>query len=452
MRHVAGLRALASAAGLRRMNAFVARLGARPTGSPAQAHYIDWIRRNLRTMRGVQVSELHYAIRRWTASGARLRVNLGGTWSTLPIADAVPYSAATGSGGASAPLALVPDDEPITAANAAGRIVVRPASAGSVSLSVFGLPIIAWNTYDPGRTIKPAGTFLGDFIAYNDRVKDLQDAAHAGAKGILFVKDLPVEQLAGHYEPYEGLMWKVPGAFLGVDQGHTLTNALAAGRTVIGQLDVNAQVRRVVTPSVLATIRGATRQRVVIESHTDGTNAVEDNGPVAMLAMARYLATVPMRCRPRTLEFAFATAHFYQRVVSPAVRNGGAEALAERLDRDYGAGTVSSVLTLEHLGARDYEQTSRGSGKPGARLTPNGLRAIQFIGVTPSPPLVAAVNSVVHRYGMVRTILLHGSDAPARPFRRTAASVVRARRSRGICCRRSASSARRSICTTPGSV
>jgi hypothetical protein len=43
----------------------------------------------------------------------------------------------------------------------------------------------------------------------------------------------------------------------------------------------------------------------------------------------------------------------------------------------------------------------------------NGLRAIQFIAVTPSPPLVAVVTGVVQSYDMERTILLQGADAPA---------------------------------------
>jgi hypothetical protein len=42
----------------------------------------------------------------------------------------------------------------------------------------------------------------------------------------------------------------------------------------------------------------------------------------------------------------------------------------------------------------------------------NGLRAIQFIGITPSPALVAAVAEVVRNYNMERTILLQGADAP----------------------------------------
>jgi hypothetical protein len=407
-------RSLPSAATLERMNAFVARLGVRPTGSVAQMDYIAWIRRQLRGLRGVRLSELRFPINRWTASTTRLRIRAGAGagWTTLPVADAIPYSKPTGSTGVTAPLSVIPDSEPITAGNARGRIVLREADAGSVSLAVFGLPIIAWDTYDPGATIKRSGSFLGDFIAYNDRVKDLRDAGAAGAKGILFVKNLPLSQIRGHYEPYEGIEWSLPGIFLGADQGQVISRAIGAGRPVTGRITVIARTRRVVTPSILATIRGVSPQRIVVDSHTDGTNAVEDNGPVAMVVMARYLDSLPARCLPRTVEFAFSTAHFYQRVASPSVRDGGAEQLAQRLDRDYPRGTVSVVLALEHLGARDYEQSPRGHGKPGYVLKPNGLRAIQFIGVTPSPPLLATVESVVRRYRMLRSVLLRGSDAP----------------------------------------
>ena len=161
-----------------------------------------------------------------------------------------------------------------------------------------------------------------------------------------------------------------------------------------------------------ARIPGASPQRIVVDSHTDGTNAVEDNGSVAMVAIARYLAGLPGACRPRTVEFVFPTAHFYQRLVDLNHRHGGAGVIARQLDGEYDQGLVSSVLVLEHLGAIDYEQVPRSDGGPGQELLPNGLRAIQFIGITPSPSLVAAVTEVVRSHGVQRTILLQGADAP----------------------------------------
>ena len=337
--------ALASAAALRRMDAFLGSLGARPTGSPAQARYIDWIRSRLVAIHGVRLSELNFTIDRWTPSSAKLRIRIDGRPTEVPIADAIPYSKSTGAAGVTAPVVLVPADQRIVAANARGRIVVREADAGSIPQADFLLPFIMWKVYDPHHTINPAANFYGDFIAYNSRVADLRDAAAAGAKGILFVKNLPRAQILGHYEPYEGTAWRVPGAFLGADQGKLITDALTAGRPISAQIVVSARFKRVITPSLLATIAGRSPQRIVIDSHTDGTNAVEDNGPIAMVAMARYFAALPRACRPRTLEFAFSTAHFYQRVgANPTVRDGGAEQLAERLDTDYDHGSVSSVL------------------------------------------------------------------------------------------------------------
>jgi hypothetical protein len=405
--------ALASAAALKRMDAFLGSLGARHTGSPAQVRYIDWIRSRLAAIHGVRLSELKFTIDRWTPSSAKLRIRIDGRPSEVPIADAIPYSKSTGAAGVTAPVVLVPADQRIVAANARGRIVVREADAGSIPQADFLLPFVMWNVYDPHHTINPAANFYGDFIAYNSRVADLRDAAAAGAEGILFVKNLPRAQILGHYEPYEGTAWRVPGAFLGADQGKLITDALTAGRPISAQIVVSARFKRVITPSLLATIAGRSPQRIVIDSHTDGTNAVEDNGPIAMVAMARYFAALPRACRPRTLEFAFSTAHFYQRVgANPTVRDGGAEQLAKRLDTDYDHGTVSSVLALEHLGALDYEAVPRRDGGAGEMLRPNGLRAIQFIGVTPSARLVSAVDSVVRRYDMQRTLLLQGSDAP----------------------------------------
>jgi hypothetical protein len=393
------------------MNSFVAKLGARPTGSRANARYVAWIRKQLKTVPGIQTNDLTFPINRWSASKTRLELTAGGKTRRLLVAGPIPYAKPTGRKGVSAPLAVVPEGTPIDTANSSGKIVVRPAPAGSIQMALLLLPVVSWTTYDPNHTINPADNFKGDFISYNARIADLQAAAAAGAKGVLFVKPLPRRQIKGHYEPYEGLPWGVPGAFVGADQGKRITDAIDAGKHPRARIVLRAGFKRVKTPTVLATLPGASPQRIVIDSHTDGTNAVEDNGPVAMVAMARYFAALPAACRPRTLQFAFSAAHFYQRVASPDTRDGGAEQLAQRLDREYDKGTVSAVVVLEHLGAIDYEEVDRKTG-PGVRLAPNGLRAIQFIGVTPSPSLVQTVDGVVQSYDMQRTVLLQGSDAP----------------------------------------
>ncbi|MGP0048513.1 MAG: hypothetical protein ACLPZR_06630 [Solirubrobacteraceae bacterium] len=403
---------LPGVATLTRQNVFLAGLGVRPTGSAAQTRYIDWIVSQLRTIHNVGVTRWPFAIDRWSSSRVQLQIQLAGHWTTIPVADAIPYSKPTGPLGVTAPLTIIPDSEPITPHNARGRIVVRAADTESIALSYLLSAPIAWQAYDPGRTFTPHATFFGDWLDYNARVADLQQAAAAGAAGILFLKDQPLFQLTSYYEPYEGIGWGVPGAFLGVDQGAEITSRVAQGTPILGRVVVRAQFRRVTTPIILATIPGSGPNRIVVESKTDGTNVTEDNAPLAMVAMARYFAALPAGCRPRTLEFAFSTAHFYQRLLGRDTRYGGAEAFARRLDADYARGEGSVVITLEHLDARDYRRAPRGHGRPGYILRPTGRRAIQLIGVTPSSALVQAVSSVVHRYDLVRSILIHGTQPP----------------------------------------
>src|SRR4051794_6151414 len=113
--------ALPDAAGLRAMNAFLGDLGARPTGSAQQRAYIDWIRREVRKVPGVQLSEQRFTINRWSVSSTALRVRIDGRARTLPVAAAIPYTKPTSAAGVAGAPALIPDDQAITADNARGR-------------------------------------------------------------------------------------------------------------------------------------------------------------------------------------------------------------------------------------------------------------------------------------------------------------------------------------------
>src|SRR2546423_1386004 len=88
--------------------------------------------------------------------------------------------------------------DPTALQTARGRLVVRPAPAGSTPMLDRLLPIVEWESYDPHNTLDPTADFYGDFINYNARTADLRAAGAAHASGILFVKELPRAQLIGH--------------------------------------------------------------------------------------------------------------------------------------------------------------------------------------------------------------------------------------------------------------
>src|SRR4051794_11211188 len=230
--------AMPSADKLKQMNSYMAKLGARPTGSKAQARYIAWIRKQIKGVPGLQTKDLKFPINRWSSSKTTLELTVKGKRRRLLVAGPVPYSRPTGKKGVKAPLAFVPTGEAIDSANSGGKIVVREAPAESIQQALFLL--VSWNIYDPNHTIDPAANFKGDFIAYLDRIADMKNAAAAGAKGILFVKPLPRRQIKGHYEPYEGLPWGVPGAFLGADQGKRITDAIAANQHPKARITIKA--------------------------------------------------------------------------------------------------------------------------------------------------------------------------------------------------------------------
>ena len=53
---------------------------------------------------------------------------------------------------------------------------------------------------------------------------------------------------------------------------------------------------------------GNTGQNIIINTHTDGPNAVEENGGLGLLALARHLAALPSR--NHDMYFALVTGHF----------------------------------------------------------------------------------------------------------------------------------------------
>jgi hypothetical protein len=73
-----------------------------------------------------------------------------------------------------------------------------------------------------------------------------------------------------------------------------------------------------------------------------------------MIAFARYYAGLPRRCRPRTLEIAFASAH-------DAIVSDGMGRYSAPLDAQYDRGSIAFVFAIEHLGTREILLNAAGN-------------------------------------------------------------------------------------------
>jgi len=391
--------AFASREALRQANQVMADLGPRPTASPAHEAYIDSVEQELGSVPGVRVSALHETIKRQLELDTWLHVD----GVDVPVAGAVPYTKPVPD-GVTAPLLYISTGTPIADTDVTGKIVVRDAASGTIPMAVFSA--VAWFVYDPAGSFDYAGNYERDWVGAGQRVIDLQEAEDGNAAGILFVHGLPRDQVQGQYAPYTGDHWAVPGLYLGVDEGAPLIERLAEGESLDATLGLTASQGPAPTRTLIGSLPGKSKERIVIESHTDGMNAVWDNGPVALLALAEWFAALPIECRPRTLEFVFTTAHLY-------LEEAGAHRYAEVLDKDYDKGTVALVVALEHLGANEFQAVPREPDTlPGRELESTGESELFATFSIESPVLVNTIRDRIVAHDLRRTWLLRGADAP----------------------------------------
>ncbi len=384
-------------------------LKARPTAGPSHQQFVNWLDTRLAEIPGLQRRSLDYEIERWLERSAALEAGAPGAAEQIRVSGAVPYSKATPAAGVSGALIYIPVGQAISSVDVAGRIILREAATGSVPQAAFAA--LEWWSYDPELTLISglADNYERDFLAYEQRVTDLREAGAGGAAGLILMHGFPHEQVEGHYAPYEGELWPVPAVYVGVDEGERL-KALAADAAVV-RIRLVADEGPAPTRTLVATLPGMSDERIVIESHTDGTNVHEDNGPLVMLEMARYFASFPKQCHPKTLEFVFPTAHFHQQIVPPR-RHGGAGEYARQLNHDYDDGSVAMVLVLEHLGTLGYDAVPRADGAPGRDLVPNGTPEAMSVFINESPVLIATMLQSVIAHDLRGFIALRGADLP----------------------------------------
>jgi hypothetical protein len=156
----------------------------------------------------------------------------------------------------------------------------------------------------------------------------------------VLVVDMDDEQMRDGYLLYDGIHRNIPALFVGRRTGAALRERLGERASLVLEADVEDAVSR----NVIGLIPGATDELVAIQSHTDGTNGLEDNGPEAILAMAQYLARIPNADLPRGVLVLLTTGHF---VTEQA---WGLEAFLAS-HRDDLVPRIAAAMSIEHLGA-----------------------------------------------------------------------------------------------------
>ena len=103
---------------------------------------------------------------------------------------------------------------------------------------------------------------------------------------------------------------------------------------------------------------------MTLHCHTDGSNALEDNGPYAIVAMSQYLARLPRQALPRTIMVLLTTGHF--------AGGNGSRAFCKR-HRNGLVKRTNAAITIEHLGTREWDELPSGKMGPTGRMEPGAI-------------------------------------------------------------------------------
>lgn len=322
--------------------------GPRLPGYAAHNAYVDWLEDEF-VKAGLELDACdEYLYDRWQLQSYSLDV-LDGRWPD-PIRVAFPYvrSADTGPEGIVAPLSYA-------TADASGAFQSGAVAPGSIAVVDVPLPqqatfagVLAEGLYEywPGHTAQEFANI--DFTRiWEFPIIDFSSWQQMGAIGVVFILTGSYEAVRGSFSPHHAPMsTPIPVFTVDRDAGAALRGLAQAGRTA--RMRLNAPVQHSAMRSVTAILPGRSDETIICTTHSDGQNAIEENGGVALLALARHFASLPPGQRPtRTLVFAIWSAHMTDPHFQPEL-DGWLRTHPDLVER------AVAGIAVEHLGCTEW--------------------------------------------------------------------------------------------------
>ncbi len=344
--------------------------GTRYTGSIGQARYVAFLRAHLEAL-GVDVVVDHLTFTRWEAQEWWLRDD---HHRSIPVAYYYPYSGSTSQRGIKGPLVYCGQQLSPTSFVTAGGSQISDANLffsqarNAVALVECPIPVSTsqsmWTPVsfaDPNDAAAWPSSLVSTVFASHSNPPDLVAAKTQGVRAVVCNwTNLSADAAEGQYAPFTTPYQGLPAIFV--------NREAAASLKTLGheQRSVTLGLRATVTPgagtdTLWCRLPGASSdEAVIVNTHTDGPNATEENGGLALLALVRYFSAIPRHLRPRDLIFVFVTGHFQQPQFT-APGGHGATSMWKQWHPDLWAKAVAGI-TVEHLGCTQW--TDEGGTTP----------------------------------------------------------------------------------------
>ena len=228
---------------------------------------------------------------------------------------------------------------------------------------------------------------------------------------VLCYTDVSNDAARYNWLPFSEPHGKIPALWVGADSSAYL-------KSISGKADITLRCDARLTPNaradtLVATLRGLSDETVMLTTQTDGPNECNENGGLALLALATYFSKIPVRDRRRTLVFSLPTGHYAAGAVADPVTGSGMRAgtfgvVAKRPEL---MKQVVAQVAMEQLGAMEWadidgKYIATGRVAPQFWLPTNGEAPARPPGVAASPGGAPVVGGDEHTAAAARRMFM----------------------------------------------
>lgn len=382
--------------GMNTMNSF----GTRLTGSKGHTDFINWLKAEITKM-DIPVFSDPFYFRRWEEKRSSIEILEGDKNINIPVSSAYPYSGQTEAEGITEQLVYV--HSPKDLSDIAGKIAVYEIK--NINFLPSEIAFDKRSSYPEEVVLEPKyeGPVITSFVQCFSGIFSKLGKAKAA---ILVWKGLHDDCVKGQYLSFILGYQNLPMLWVNETDGETVIAAAKEHKKAKFVLEAETQ-ENAFTESFYCILKGKNeKETVIVNTHTDGTNCVEENGPIALLQLMKNLKD---RQLERTHIFVFTTGHFRLPRFKD-MRTGSFQSASRWLamHRELWDGKGDHFkcvanLTLEHLGCKEWREIDgeyRYTGQPEVDLVYTGNKFMDQL----------YIDTVKDRK-TVRTMTLRGHNA-----------------------------------------
>lgn len=378
---------------------YLSGLGPRYCGNDAHNALMNFLEEEL-VKCGMTLSSVpHTSLQQWLPRNISLRSRS----ETLPVGAFCRWAVQTGPQGVTAPLHylgrvegasrfsmnLYPERRSTLAVprEVRGKIALVEITVGHRPLGLMFEGHVDYMFDKIGRPMPPLqGPSASNMAATPDGFE--RQLKEAGALGVIYawrgLSDADAQGQSRLGTDQLPSIWVVPTT------GRRLIELARTGEPVTLTVEANTQANAP-TRTIVATLPGASEESLILWSHTDGPNALQENGPIAILNMMRYFSRIPQSERRRTIQVVIPESHFAEQYISTSAWITERPDLVEK---------SVALIACEHLGGAEWL-----SDPISNTYTPTGEMEVAFA-FCPTAPMRALARQAVADQEFGRQVII----------------------------------------------